>query len=156
MTEHSNSRLTAFMNTGVAPKIIEYLGCGVPEILTPSLRNLGNVCYGNEAHIQTLINLGLLHHLEVILNHKKKVIKREVCWTLSNIAASVPKHVETLFSQETLMNKLYQMLISEIEPKEVRLEIGWIFSNAANAGNPKTLINIYHTLKLMKIYLSFV
>lgn len=38
----------------------------------------------------------------------------------------------------------------------MRLEVGWIFSNAANLGDPSLLIKYYHQLGLMKIYLELV
>lgn len=115
--EGNTSRLSAFMNTGIAPRVIEFLTSGEPDIMVPALRTLGNVCYGNESHIQVLINNGLLHHLEVLLGHKKKLIRREVCWNISNIAASTAKHVEAIFGQQSLIEKLYLKLKDESESK---------------------------------------
>ena len=55
LIEYNNSRITFFMQTGVAPKLIQFLKSDDKDVLASSLKALGNVCYGNELHIQNLL-----------------------------------------------------------------------------------------------------
>jgi importin subunit alpha-6/7 len=56
-------------------------------ILVPCLRIVGNVSTGNAVQTQELIKYNAINKLEALLNHNKKVVRREACWVLSNIAA---------------------------------------------------------------------
>ncbi len=54
----------------------------------PALRTVGNIVTGNDLQTQVIINcraLDCLYNL-LITNHKKS-IKKEACWTISNITA---------------------------------------------------------------------
>jgi hypothetical protein len=57
-------------------------------VLVPALRTVGNIVTGNDMQTQVIINCGALACLLQLLtaNHKKS-IKKEACWTLSNITA---------------------------------------------------------------------
>lgn len=112
LIEYNNTRITFFMQTGVTPKLIQFLQSEDKDIVASSLKALGNVCYGNELHIQNLIENGFIQQLEILLGKSKKVIKREVCWVLSNIAASTQKHVNFLFQHQSLIEKLIEILRS--------------------------------------------
>ncbi len=57
-------------------------------VLVPALRTVGNIVTGNDMQTQVVINCGALNCLHLLLttNHKKS-IKKEACWTISNITA---------------------------------------------------------------------
>jgi importin subunit alpha-1 len=57
-------------------------------VLVPALRTVGNIVTGNDMQTQVIINCGVLSCLLQLLtaNHKKS-IKKEACWTISNITA---------------------------------------------------------------------
>lgn len=70
-------------------------------MLVPSLRTVGNIVTGDDLQTQVIINCGALACLlHLLKTSQKKSIKKEACWTISNITAgaarclmSTPQHV---------------------------------------------------------------
>jgi hypothetical protein len=59
-----------------------------PSVLIPALRTVGNIVTGDDVQTQFVINNQALPCLLVLLTHNhKKSIKKEACWTVSNITA---------------------------------------------------------------------
>lgn len=57
-------------------------------VLVPALRTVGNIVTGNDMQTQVIINCGALQSLlNLLMNNHKKSIKKESCWTISNITA---------------------------------------------------------------------
>lgn len=57
------------------------------SILIPSLRILGNLVTGDDKQTNFILEHGILRKLIILLCHEKKPVRREACWTLSNITA---------------------------------------------------------------------
>ena len=59
-----------------------------PSVLVPALRTVGNIVTGDDMQTQTIINCGALPCLlNLLTTSHKKSIKKEACWTISNITA---------------------------------------------------------------------
>ena len=57
-------------------------------MLVPSLRTVGNIVIGDDLQTQVIINCGALSCLlHLLKTSQKKSIKKEACWTISNITA---------------------------------------------------------------------
>jgi importin subunit alpha-1 len=57
-------------------------------VLVPALRTVGNIVTGNDMQTQVIINCGALPCLlQLLMGTHKKSIKKEACWTISNITA---------------------------------------------------------------------
>lgn len=54
-------------------------------IAVPTIRSIGNIVSSNVFDPQTAIDSGILSKLNDLIQNKKKTIRKEVCWTLSNI-----------------------------------------------------------------------
>ena len=68
--------------------IINYINkSGELSILVPSVRILGNASMGDDSLTDILIEEGVLSAFKRLVKHPKRVVRREVCWVLSNIAA---------------------------------------------------------------------
>ena len=81
------------LNTGLTVGLLKYLNKTTPlQQLVPILRIYGNLVTGTDTQTDAVINSqqDQLHFLPLIfqlLKHEKKPVRREVCWTLSNITA---------------------------------------------------------------------
>jgi hypothetical protein len=62
-------------------------------VIVPCLRTLGNIATGSEEDTQNLINEGILTKASGIMFHHKKMVRKEVCWTLSNITAGTANQI---------------------------------------------------------------
>jgi importin subunit alpha-6/7 len=60
-------------------------------IAMPMIRCIGNIVTGDEYQTQIAINGGVLLSLNELIQHSNKMIRKEVCWVLSNITAG-PDH----------------------------------------------------------------
>ena len=68
-------------------------------LLVPSIRILGNISTGTADHTNILLAYGILEPIERVLEHHKKVVRREACWVISNIAAGNQTQVNAILSR---------------------------------------------------------
>lgn len=68
-------------------------------LLIPSIRILGNISTGSVEQANELLNYGVLSSLERVLDHHKKVVRREACWVLSNLTAGSKNQVESILAR---------------------------------------------------------
>jgi importin subunit alpha-6/7 len=61
----------------------------------PALRTVGNIVTGDDMQTQVIINCDALSCLLALLqtSHKKS-IKKEACWTISNITAGTKEQIQ--------------------------------------------------------------
>ena len=65
-----------------------------PSVLVPALRTVGNIVTGDDLQTQVIINCGALPCLlNLLTTSHKKSIKKEACWTISNITAGTKEQV---------------------------------------------------------------
>lgn len=67
-----------------------------PSVLVPALRTVGNIVTGDDLQTQVIINCGALPCLlNLLTTSHKKSIKKEACWTISNITAGTKEQVRS-------------------------------------------------------------
>ena len=59
-------------------------------IAVACLRTLGNVLTGTDDETQQAIDAGALESFNRLIGHPKKAVRKEVCWSVSNITAGNP------------------------------------------------------------------
>ena len=70
-----------------------------------------------------------------LLNHKKRTIRRESCWILSNICAgTLPQVQKCLFYPELIKKCISLLNYDEID---VKREVCYLFGNMCHLGNPE-------------------
>jgi len=75
-----------------------------------------------------VLSMNILPPFLQVLGRKNRIIRKEVLWALSNVAAGTPEHVQALIDNG-IINHAYSV-ISKGE-FEVQKEAGWLVSNAA-------------------------
>ena len=122
------------MDTGVCPKIFTFLTSSHPGVYVPAMRIIGNFSTGNEHHTNILIENDFLDIALGLLDHQKLIVRKEVCWILSNIAAGTDLQVLELLKKDQLIHKLVDLI--QHDRYDIRSEILWIFANLERAGIP--------------------
>ncbi len=61
---------------------------------TPSLRTVGNIVTGDDVQTQVIINCNVLSALSALLSSPKEGIRKEACWTISNITAGTTAQIQ--------------------------------------------------------------
>jgi importin subunit alpha-1 len=76
------------IDSGVCRRLVELLLHSSACVLIPALRTVGNIVTGNDQQTQMIINCSAAPCLLALLTHNhKKSIKKEACWTISNVTA---------------------------------------------------------------------
>merc|ERR1712190_489935 len=87
LSDGSNDRISAVIQSGICQRLVEMLQHQSPLVQTPVLRACGNIVTGDDQQTQAMLSCGLLQSLPMLLQHQKKSIRKESCWTISNITA---------------------------------------------------------------------
>ena len=72
--------------------------------------------------------------LDELLFHNKKTIRKETCWTISNITAGNPAQIELCIDLGTI-DKLIRLLTED--EIEIKKEAVWAVSNATSSATPQ-------------------
>lgn len=91
LSDGGEERIPIIIETSVVPRLIQLLQHQNIAISVPCLRTIGNIVTGDDDQTQYVINAGALEQLNSIIYHKKKTVRKEVCWSLSNITAGNPQ-----------------------------------------------------------------
>jgi len=83
----------------VFPRLVELLTHPSASVLIPALRTVGNIVTGDDLQTQCVIDHQALPCLLNLLttNHKKS-IKKEACWTISNITAGNRDQIQAVIN----------------------------------------------------------
>lgn len=99
--------------------------------ISPIVRMLGNIATGNDNQTNTIIRMGFLDFFGVLFyrieNKKSQRLRKELCWTLSNITAGPIEQVQAVIDIG-----LIPMLVDAMNTYEpyIRKEACWALSNA--------------------------
>jgi len=113
--------------TDFLPMMSGLLALGVDPITSPTLRILGNLSSSNDEHTQLLIDYNLLPIILNLTDHKKKAIRKEALFLLSNVAAGTLDQVQELLKYEDLFLLLKKILSGD--EMSVCKEALWIVGN---------------------------
>ncbi|CAM8911578.1 unnamed protein product [Rhodiola kirilowii] len=134
LSDGPNDKIQAVIEAGVCPRIIELLLHPLPTVLIPALRTVGNIVTGDDAQTQFVIDNGVLPYLHQLLtqNHKKS-IKKETCWTISNITAGNRSQIQAVIDANIILPLVNLLQNAEFDIKK---EASWAVSNATSGSSP--------------------
>lgn len=58
-----------------------------PNVVSAALRAVGNIVTGDDVQTQIILNCAALPCLLHLLSSSKESVRKEACWTISNITA---------------------------------------------------------------------
>ncbi|GKU86931.1 hypothetical protein SLEP1_g1394 [Rubroshorea leprosula] len=132
LSDGTNEKIQAVIEAGVCPRLVELLLHPSPTVLIPALRTVGNIVTGDDMQTQCIINhqaLPFLLHL--LISNFKKSIKKEACWTISNITAGNVDQIQAVI-ESGIIDPLVNLL--QNAEFEIKKEAAWAISNATSGG----------------------
>lgn len=87
ISDGGQERIGVIIRTGVLPRLVQLLEHSHIAIAVACLRTIGNILTGTDEETQFAIEAGCLAALNRLIMHPKKAIRKEVCWSVSNITA---------------------------------------------------------------------
>ncbi|KAK1279148.1 hypothetical protein QJS04_geneDACA007162 [Acorus gramineus] len=132
LSDGTNDKIQAVIEAGVCPRLVELLLHPSPSVLIPALRTVGNIVTGDDMQTQYIIN----HHalpclLNLLTRNHKKSIKKEACWTISNITAGNKDQIQAVIAAEIIGPLVHLLQNAEFDIKK---EAAWAISNATSGG----------------------
>ncbi|KAJ8752420.1 hypothetical protein K2173_004056 [Erythroxylum novogranatense] len=133
LSDGTNDKIQAVIEAGVTQRLVAFLLHPSPTVLIPALRTLGNIVTGDDAQTQFVIENRALPCLYQLLtqNHKKS-IKKEACWTVSNITAGNRAQIEAVIEANIILPLVHLLQHAEFDIKK---EAAWAISNATSGGS---------------------
>lgn len=129
LSDCSNQRIQAVIDSGIPRRLVELLGSQVEQIQSPALRCLGNIITGDDIQTQTIINAGVLPQLGVLLNSRSEALRKETCWALSNITAGTSAQIQAVIDANLVPSLIHIMGTAEFK---TRKEACWAIANATS------------------------
>ncbi|GAB4835666.1 Importin subunit alpha-4 [Ancistrocladus abbreviatus] len=133
LSDGPNEKIQAVIEAGVCLRLIELLLYPSPTVLIPALRTVGNIVTGDDNQTQFVIDNQVLPNLYKLLtqNHKKS-IKKEACWTISNITAGNKAQIQAVIEANLVLPLVDLLQNAEFDVKK---EAAWAISNATSGGS---------------------
>ncbi|CAL9096280.1 unnamed protein product [Musa textilis] len=133
LSDGTNDKIQAVLESGVCPRLVELLLHPSPSVLIPALRTVGNIVTGDDVQTQYVINHQALPCLLNLLTHNhKKSIKKEACWTISNITAGNKEQIQAVIAAGIVAPLVHLLQTAEFDIKK---EAAWAISNATSGGS---------------------
>jgi hypothetical protein len=120
-------------------KLVKNLADNNLEVLTPSLRTIGNLMAGDDVTAQIVINHGALPVLKKLLSHPKSTIRKETCWSLSNVLAGQGKQIRACLDAGVFAPILAN---ARSDRAEIRREASWCIANVFSGASPSDMIEM--------------
>ncbi|VVB00896.1 unnamed protein product [Arabis nemorensis] len=132
LTFNSNNKIQAVIDAGVISHLIKLLSHSSPSVLIFSLRTIGNIVTGDDEQTQTVLDHQVLPCLlNLLTNTYEKSIKKEACWTISNITARNSNQIQAMIEAGIIQSLVWLLQTAEFEVKK---EAAWGISNATSSG----------------------
>ncbi|GAU97869.1 hypothetical protein RvY_09095 [Ramazzottius varieornatus] len=133
-----NDKIQAVIDAGVCRRLVELLGHDAQNVVSAALRAVGNIVTGDDLQTQTVLNSGVLEPLKLLLTRTevKEAIRKEACWTLSNITAGNRQQIQFVIDAG-LVSILIEILGNA--DFKTRKEAAWAITNALSGGTPEQI-----------------
>ncbi|KAL9658007.1 hypothetical protein ABK040_012662 [Willaertia magna] len=128
-----NNRIQDVIDCGVCKVLGKLLMHTNPLISIYALKTIGNIAIGNDIQTHHIVNDTILQGLLQLLSNTKVSVRKEVCWTISNMVANGNEdHIQSVINAN-LMPKVIN-LISNENDNGVKKEAVWIINNIFSGG----------------------
>jgi len=92
LSDGDEARIQTVIDAQIVPGLQRCLGFDMVQIQIPAVRSLGNIATGNDLQTDLVVNNDeIIDKLYGLLFSAKGSVKRETCWTFSNIMAGTPE-----------------------------------------------------------------
>ncbi|KAG7265353.1 hypothetical protein CRUP_027078, partial [Coryphaenoides rupestris] len=112
LSDGPNDKIQAVIDSGVCRRLVELLMHGDYKVASPALRAVGNIVVLNCSALPCLLHL---------LSSAKESIRKEACWTISNITAGNRAQIQTVIDAN-----IFPVLIDILQKAEYLVNLGCI------------------------------
>lgn len=183
LSEGPNDKVQTVIEAGVCRRLVELLMHEQFKVVSAALRAVGNIVTGNDVQTQVLdkflpllshspclqlsriavsyqivINCSVLPCLLHLLSSARESIRKEACWTISNITAGNRTQIQVLLPHAMSLPPLYHTLATRnVSPSPrpySRYMQHLFFPSTILSPHTTSLLPLYHTLHILPLSLS--
>eukprot|EP01156_Anaeramoeba_ignava_P022702 Anaeramoba_ignava/c20959_g1_i4.p1 GENE.c20959_g1_i4~~c20959_g1_i4.p1 ORF type:complete len:484 (-),score=170.22 c20959_g1_i4:446-1897(-) len=136
LTDGNNRQIQAVIDADVVPKLVNLVNSPQDTISTPALRTLGNIVSGDDSQTQLVLENGFLNAIPQLLR-KRKQIRKEACWNVSNITAGTPAQIQMVIDAN-IIPIIVEILATD--EKLIRQEAAWVICNGIAGGTSNQIL----------------
>eukprot|EP01025_Chloroclados_australasicus_P032313 TRINITY_DN3275_c0_g1_i4.p1 TRINITY_DN3275_c0_g1~~TRINITY_DN3275_c0_g1_i4.p1 ORF type:complete len:549 (+),score=80.48 TRINITY_DN3275_c0_g1_i4:238-1647(+) len=135
LSNDRNPPISAVIQSGIIPRLIEFLGCDdFVQLQFEAAWALTNVASGDTEHTRTVINAGAVPIFVRLLGSQNEDVREQAVWALGNISGDSPECRDLVLGQGALQ-PLLQLLGDQAKLTLLR-NGAWALSNFCR-GKPK-------------------
>lgn len=145
--DQQEQHIQAVVESRVCKRLVRLMMHPDPKVVAPALRAIGNIVTGDDLQTQVVLNCGALPCLVSLLGPPHShAIRKEACWTISNITAGNLKQIQDVIDAQ-VMPTMVQLL--QTAETDIRKEACWAVSNATcgTVAQVKHLVEQCHCIK---------
>jgi len=139
LTDGTNEKIQEVINSGVVPKLVDLLRSGNLQVVTPSLRALGNIVTGSDSQTDAVVNAGALPVFSELLRHPKMNVVKEAAWTISNITAGNTDQIQKVIDAEVLFPLVNVLRAGDFRAQK---EAAWAVTNLTSGGTITQIVSL--------------
>jgi hypothetical protein len=135
----ADNGVAALLAAGAVPNVVAAIALAPwrgakAGVALATIRCVGNFVQGTDLETQAVIDAGVLSYFTALLRHRKRTIRQEVCWTLSNVAAGTAPQIQAILDEGG--GALFQAVLAQCAApeKEVKKEALWCVANIGTCG----------------------
>uniref|UniRef100_A0A673B4D3 Importin subunit alpha n=1 Tax=Sphaeramia orbicularis TaxID=375764 RepID=A0A673B4D3_9TELE len=130
LSDGPNEKIQTVIDSGVCRRLVELLLNSLTLPIYSCLNVIHNI---NSIFFQVILNCSALPCLLHLLSSPKESIKKEACWTVSNITAGNRAQIQNVIDAN-----IFPVLIEILQKAEFRTrkEAAWAITNATSGGTP--------------------
>lgn len=130
LSDGTDEKIQEVIDTDISSRLIELLRHSTPAVHIPALRTAGNIVTGDDDQTEIMINAGILPCLnEMLTNSVKSTIRKEACWTISNITAGSLSQIQNVIRANIIPLVVHMLATAEFS---IQKEAAWAISNATS------------------------
>eukprot|EP01084_Bolivina_argentea_P060591 110690_1 len=131
-----SSYISDVFSCDLVDRIIVFMSMDSVILLAPSLRIIGTFVCGEDYVTQLVLQKGYFEAAMLNLHCKVRLIRKEVCWTLSNIAGCEKEIAAQMltYSEGQLLESIVATCLYDDD--QVKKEAGWVLANLVSLSDP--------------------
>uniref|UniRef100_A0A2K5CGS8 Importin subunit alpha n=1 Tax=Aotus nancymaae TaxID=37293 RepID=A0A2K5CGS8_AOTNA len=130
LTDSCSKRIGQVLDTGDLPRLVALLNSSELNVLTPSLRTVGNIVTGTDEQTQRAIDPGILNMLPWLLQHN------------NNVAAGPCHHIQQLLAYNVLPPLVAVLKYGQFK---VQKDAIWMVASFVTGATMDQLIQLIHS-----------
>lgn len=139
LSDGADTKQEAVAAEMVCQRLVLLLKTNELAYLVPAVRTIGNLMSGDDVTTQKVIDNGALTALLPLLSHPRSGVRKEACWSVSNVLAGDMNQIQAAMDVG-LIRPILNLYNSPDERADIKREAAWCIANAVSGAHSRQII----------------